>query len=201
MATVEQDRWIERLRADDHVRDKAIGELREILLRGVKAAFRSHSGGKISAEDVVQDTLIKILESLGSFQGRSKFTTWAMTIAVRTAIGQMRRQRFKDVSMSDLLDNNMLFEPMSALGENGQVNSEKISILKMLRKFIDENLTEKQRGAMHSLLNGIPVEVYAEKTGSNRNAVYKLVHDARVKLRRSFEEVGYTAEDIDSVFV
>ena len=53
---------------------------------------------------------------------------------------------------------------------------------------------------MHSLLNGMPVEVFAEKTGSNRNAVYKLIHDARVKLRQGFEQAGYKAEDVSSVF-
>jgi RNA polymerase sigma-70 factor (ECF subfamily) len=73
-------------------------------------------------------------------------------------------------------------------------------MLAKLAELIETNLTNKQRDAMHSLLNGMPVEVFAEKTGSNRNAVYKLVHDARAKLHQGFEQAGYKAEDINSVF-
>ena len=199
--TEDNERWVERLKSQDSdVRDAAIQELREILMRGLAATCRKYYGNKVQPEDVVQDTLLKILDKLETFEGRSKFTTWAMTIAVRIAIGEMRRKHFKDVSMDQLLEGSMRFEPQAAAEKLGEAEEEKGSILKKLGELIDTHLTDKQKDAMHCLLNGMPVEVFAERTGSNRNAVYKLIHDARVKLRQGFEQAGYKAEDINSVF-
>ena len=198
MTLVEKDDWIARLTSTDDVRDQAISELRDILHRGLTATCRNRYDNKVQADDIVQETLIKVLDGLDSFQGRSKFTTWAMSIGVRTAISEMRRKYFKDVSMESMLNESMRFEPVAT--ETTQNEEEKLSLLEKLRELIDSKLTEKQRQATHALLNGMPVEVFAEKTGSNRNAVYKLVHDARVKLRQGFEQAGYKAEDINSVF-
>lgn len=200
MTMAEKDEWVGRLKATDDVRDQAIQELREILVRGLTATCRNRYGSRIQAEDVVQDALIKILDKLDTFEGRSKFTTWAMTIAVRIAISEMRRKHFQNVSMDELLSNSMRFEPAADEAPEFENGTEKKSILNKLTELIDSNLSDKQRDAVHALLNGMPVEVFAEKTGSNRNAVYKLVHDARVKLRQGFEQAGYKAEDINSVF-
>ena len=201
MSLVEKDDWIERLKSTGDTRDEAISELRSILLRGLSAAVRNRYGSKVQAEDVIQDALIKILDKLDTFQGRSKFTTWAMTIAVRTAISEMRRKHFQDVSIDSLLTDNMQFEPAAAAEPSMSDDQEKAAMLAKLKSLIETDLTDKQREAMHSLLNGMPVEIFAEKTGSNRNAVYKLIHDARVKLRQGFEQAGYKAEDVGSVFV
>jgi RNA polymerase sigma-70 factor (ECF subfamily) len=199
MAMVEKENWIERLKSSGEVREGAITELRSILVRGLTATCRSRYGSKIQAEDVVQDALIKILDKLDTFEGRSKFTTWAMTIGVRIAISEMRRKHFNDVSMDHLLSNSMQFEPV-AEPTPADNEDEKSNMLAKMTELIETDLTTKQRNAMHSLLNGMPVEVFAEKMGSNRNAVYKLVHDARVKLRQGFEQAGYKAEDFNSVF-
>ena len=95
MSTVNQDDWVERLKSDGDIRDEAIQELRLILLRGLTATCRNRYENKVSAEDVVQDALLKILDKIDTFEGRSKFTTWAMTIAVRIAISEMRRKHLK----------------------------------------------------------------------------------------------------------
>ena len=200
MAMVEKDDWVERLKSSGEDRDIAISELRSILLRGLTATVRNRYGNKIQAEDVVQDALMKILDKVDSFEGRSRFTTWAMTIAVRIAISEMRRKHFQDVSMDSLLTDNMQFEPAAAADPSPGNAEEKTAIIAKLKTLIESNLTSKQREAMHALLNGMPVEIFAEKTGSNRNAVYKLIHDARVKLRQGFEQAGYKAEDVNSVF-
>lgn len=199
--SVENDQWVGDLKSQGDVRESAIEKLREILLRGLTATCRNRYENKVHPEDVVQDALIKILDKLDTFEGRSKFTTWALTIAVRIAISEMRRKHFKDVSMDKLLESSMRFEPKAVEEISNDVEDEKVSIINKLRELIENNLTDKQREAMHSLLNGMPVEIFAEKTGSNRNAVYKLVHDARVKLRQGFEQAGYKAEDVNSVFV
>ena len=199
MSIVKQDNWVERLQSTGDVRDQAITELRAILLRGLTATCRNRYDGRVQAEDVVQDALIKVLEKMDTFEGRSKFTTWAMTIAVRIAIGEMRRQSFKDVSMESLVGEGVRFDP-AATSEPLIDDEGKAAVLSKLKELVDTKLSEKQRQAVHALLQGMPVEVFAEKTGSNRNAVYKLVHDARVKLRQGFEQAGYQADDINSVF-
>ena len=200
MSIVEEDEWVARLSSTGDDREQAIQELRDILVRGLMATCRNRYDSRVQPEDVVQDSLIKILDKLDTFQGRSKFTTWAMTIAVRVAISEMRRKYFKDVSMDELLSTSMRFEPVAVPEPAVGNESEKSSVLTKLRELIETKLSTKQRDAIHALLNGMPVEVFAEKSGSNRNAVYKLVHDARVKLRDGFERAGYKAEDIISVF-
>lgn len=198
MSTVGKDDWVVRLGSSGEVRDRAISELRDVLMRGMTAACRNRYDNRIQADDVVQDAMIKILDKLDTFEGRSKFTTWAMTIAVRTAMSEMRRKHFRDVSMDSLLGDGMRFEPEANDASGSE--SDKGVLLAKLRELVESSLTDKQRDAVHALLHGMPVEVFAEKTGSNRNAVYKLVHDARVKLRQGFEQAGYKAEDISTVF-
>jgi RNA polymerase sigma-70 factor (ECF subfamily) len=200
MSTVDQDDWLVRLKSDGDIRDRALGELRDILVRGLTATCRNRYGNKVQPEDVVQEALIKILDKLDTFEGRSKFTTWAMTIAVRIAISDMRRKHFQDVSIHDLVGDGMRFEPASKEVVSEGNDEAKSKLLLELSGLIESRLTDKQRDAMHALLHGMPVEVFAEKTGSNRNAVYKLVHDARVKLRQGFEQAGYKAEDVNAVF-
>ena len=201
MSTVEKDDWLARLRSTGDEKEDAISELRTILMRGLTAICRNRYDNRVQPNDVVQDALLKILDKLDTFEGRSKFTTWAMTIAVRGAIGEMRRRHFKDVSINQLVGDGMQFEP-AAVQELAPENDEtKSAMLSMLNEMIETKLTEKQRHAVHSLLHGMPVEIFAEKTGSNRNAVYKLVHDARIKLRQGFEQAGYKAEDVNAVFV
>jgi RNA polymerase sigma-70 factor (ECF subfamily) len=200
LSTVNQDQWVERLKSDGDIRDQAIQELREILLRGLTATVRNRYGNKVSPEDVVQDALLKVLEKIDTFEGRSKFTTWAMTIAVRMAISEMRRKHFQDVSMNDMLSDSMRFEPEATPDPVVGQDESKAGVLSKLRELIESNLSDKQRDAVHCLLNGMPVEIFAEKTGSNRNAVYKLIHDARVKLKQGFEQAGYKAEDINTLF-
>ena len=90
------DPWVERLK--DPVRqEEALTELRVRLVRGLKKAFSST--GESFAEDIAQDALIRILEKIDQFEGRSQFSTWAMSIAVRLATSQTRRKHFKDVSL------------------------------------------------------------------------------------------------------
>ncbi len=199
MSSVKNEDWVERLRSTGDTRDQAITELRNILMRGLSATCRNRYDGRVQAEDVVQDALIKILDKLDTFEGRSKFTTWAMTVAVRMAISEMRKKSFKNVSIESLVGDGMKFEP-AAPTEASNDDDEKSILLTKLRELIENDLSAKQRDAMHALLHGMPVEVFAEKTGSNRNAVYKLVHDARVKLRQGFEKAGFQAEDVNAVF-
>ena len=200
MTLADETDWVPRLKSAGDEKNLALEELRSILHRGLMAASRNRYNGKLQIDDVVQDALVRILEKLDTFEGRSKFTTWALTIATRMAISEMRRSHFKDVSLESLTNDSLRLEIAATNGpEHGQ-DEEKAAIISALRDLIQNDLTEKQRDAIQCLLHGMPVEVIAEKTGSNRNAIYKLVHDARLKLRQGLEQTGFFAEDFHSVF-
>ena len=156
--------------------------------------------GGYSAEDVVQEALVKIVDSLGQFAGKSRFTTWAMTVATRVGISEMRRKRYYDVSIESFTNDGTSFDVFAPNDVTMSAELDRQSMIGKLQDLIDETLSEKQRFAIRATLAGLPIEVIAEKTGSNRNSVYKLVHDARVKLRSGLEASGISADILAIVF-
>lgn len=195
------DPWIERLRGDSPEREHAIGELRALLLRGLSKCLSHRYGGAIHIDDVVQVAIIRILNTMESFEGRSKFTTWALSIAVRVGISELRRMHYRDVSL-DRNDGVLAvdFGRIESQVESAEVSVRQRQILQLLEQLIRESLTERQRDAICGTLLGLPIEEIAIRLESNRNAVYKLVQDARLRLRQGFELNGLDAEEIASVF-
>src|SRR6266849_6835997 len=95
--------WMRDLRACGPVQAEAITDLRGLLLRGLAASFQTRGAmDQAFVEDVVQQALVHILDHLEQFQGRSRFTTWAMAIAVRLAMSALRRTRWQDVSLESM---------------------------------------------------------------------------------------------------
>lgn len=193
----DEDDLLQRLNGPPDQRDDAIMELREILLRGLSKSLNNRYGQPFHAEDIVQDALMKILASLDQFQGRCKFTTWAMTVATRIGISSLRRKYHQDVSLEafDGQDNYQMEVAIEA-SKNNSDSTDREELLRTLQHLIDTELTEKQRMAMRAFLAGFSTDGIAERVGTNRNAVYKLIHDARVKLRDGFERAGITADDV-----
>lgn len=190
--------WPSRLRnSAAQERDQAIEELRAYLVRGLTRALAHRYGGRVDVEDVAQLAILKILCSLDSFRGRSKFETWAMSVAVRIGISELRRSYYRTVSLGALAsDDGVQFDlpDKKSLGETNQ--EEQQALFTLLQTLIEDALSDRQRTAIRGTLAGLSVEVIAERLDSNRNAVYKLVHDARLRLRHGFEEAGVTAEDM-----
>lgn len=197
MCPVETDPWIPRLRGDEATRSTALSELREVLVRGLTRALPHRYDGCVGAEDVAQIALVKILDSLDSFRGESRFTTWAVSVAVRIAMSEMRRKYYRNVSLERSgTAESVRIEPVApeeATAEQRELSSRACGLLNRL---IDEELTERQRVAIRGALDGLPVEVIAERLGSQRNAVYKLLHDARLRLRKGLEAGGFSADDL-----
>lgn len=183
-------------------RDTALAELREIILRGLRHSLNNYqSCGALQLEDVVQEALLKIMNALDQFEGRSRFTTWAMTIATRVGLSELRRKHCKDISLDGVKAGDSLKIDLAVAKdtESDQDLDQRV-ILSQLQELINDVLTDKQRLAIRGLLEGLPVEEIAHRTGSNRNAVYKLVHDARSKLKEGFRAAGIEADDINSIF-
>ncbi len=83
--------------------DAALADLRELLLRGLRFALSSHRVTDSDLEDFVQDGLLRILHNLPSYRHEARFTTWAQKVCVRVALTELRRRRWKDVSLEDLV--------------------------------------------------------------------------------------------------
>ena len=195
--------WMRDLRACGPVQAEAITDLRGLLLRGLAKSFQARGAlDQAFVEDVVQQALVHILDHLEQFQGRSRFTTWAMAIAVRLAMSALRRKRWQDVSLESMTEP---IERALALDTDDTTSpaqyAEQHAMVETLRQLIDEVLTDKQWMAMTAELGGMPFEEIARRMDSNVNAVYKLLHDARQRLKHGLETAGYTAEDVQSAFV
>jgi RNA polymerase sigma-70 factor (ECF subfamily) len=184
------------------VQQAALADLREILLRGLRRAL-GHRAGISDAflEDVVQDSLLRILDRLPQFEGRSRFLTWATSIAIHVGVSALRRQRWKDVSLDEAIAGADL-APERAFDDrpapDGKLQREEI--LSAMHEVIRNGLTVKQREALLAELRGMPQDEIARRLGSNRNAVYKLTHDARKRLKQGLETAGFGAEDIRAAF-
>lgn len=201
-AAKDNDTWLRDLRALGNVQTEAITDLRGLLLRGLAKSFQARGDvDQAFLEDVVQQAMVNILDHLEQFQGRSRFTTWAMTIAVRLAMSELRRKRWQDVSLESMTEHVDL-APALAIDDTTSPaqQAEQHAIFETLRRLIDEVLTDKQWMAMTAELGGMPLEETARRMDSNVNAVYKLLHDARKRLKGGLEAAGYTAEDVHSAF-
>lgn len=195
--TNDSERWVERLRVGATDRETAIGELRSYLVRALQRSLTHRYGGHVDVENVVQQAILKILESLDTFRKQSLFTTWATSIAVRIGISQLRRHYYQDISLDAASESGQITLDIEDSSSRPSADpDERSRIFELLQRLINETLSDKQRLAIQGTLKGLPVEEIAVRMNSNRNAIYKLVHDARMKLRDGFESHGVTAEEI-----
>jgi RNA polymerase sigma-70 factor (ECF subfamily) len=185
------------IKGEGATRDQAISQLRSILLRGLSKSLNNRYGKPFNAEDIVQEALMKVLNSLDKYEGRSKFTTWAMTVATRIGISALRRKYHQDVSMEPFGTSDGYSIEVSITDEPTLSNLEsRTKIFNVLQNLIDTELTDKQRLVTRAFLSNFATDEIAEQLQMTRNAVYKLIHDARQKLKDGFERAGLTSEQI-----
>jgi RNA polymerase sigma-70 factor (ECF subfamily) len=199
------DQWINDLRAGGSDQSAALADLHQIILDGLPYALSKWlpTGDprfQSLAEEVAQDTLLRVLDHLDTFEGRSQFTTWVHKIAVRIALTELRRKRWENVSLDELVegaDNPPVQSIMADPAPSPERIVEGADIMKRVQRIIGEELTEKQRQAMLAIaVHGMPLEEVARRMGTNRNALYKLMHDTRLRLKRRLENEGLTPGDV-----
>ena len=195
------EQWLAELRGPNP--DEAIADLYNLLVRGLKAAFGSHGGGvDANFGDFAQEALIKITENLHSFRGESRFTTWAQKIAMNLALTELKRRRWHDVSLQDLFARRDAADRGPA---DTQLTPEQLTFQNMvlgeLRRMVDEELTDKQREAVVAvLLEEMPISEVARRMGTTQNALYKLLHDARRRLKRQMKAAGISPGEVLAAF-
>lgn len=209
------EQWLADLKGPPDIQALALEDLRQRLQRGIfyylsreRSDLSQLSSQEITqmAEDLAQDATLRVMENLGSFRGDSRFTTWATKIAVRVAISDLRRARYKDFSLDDLTADGDLL-PASAVQVNSapplgpEDETERSDVMQRISRALKDVLTERQYQALVAVaLQGVPLEILAERMGTNRNALYKLLHDARRKLRDHFEDEGLSMNYMLNLF-
>ena len=194
----ESQEWLRGLRARE---DDAVGRLHELLLRASRfeVARRRPTlphlrGNELEdiAMEAADDALMSVLGRLDSFRGESRFTTWAYKFALLEAAVKLRKRAWQGREVPLEPETWSLFTS-GGLGPEGE--AEQSELLRTLQTAVDEALTPHQREVLVALaLNGVPIDVLAERLETTRGALYKVLHDARRKLRSYLDERGISVD-------
>jgi RNA polymerase sigma-70 factor (ECF subfamily) len=203
-ATRDNPHWLKALQADSPQRDQAIAELREVLSRGLGASFRNRSDVDFDQiEDWVQDSIVRVLDKIESFRGESRFTTWAMRIAINVAYSDLRKARYRDVSLEKIRVPRTLLSPRAAQRREDQPSQRamKRAIVKTMDRLMREELTETQRKVFYAVqIQQVPLSEVARRLEISRGTLYKRMHDARKRIKQAMEDAGYSYDECVRVF-
>jgi len=207
------EEWLRDLESTGDEQAAAIADLRDYLLRAALYSLSRNHGDLAHlapveieqlAEDCAQDALVAILGHLREFRGDSKFTTWAYKFAVNIALVAARREGWKRVSLDQLLDNPDLPE-WPIRDERMAIDPDHMAlqgeVWAAMREVIDHDLTERQQQVLKAIVfDEVPMDEIVRHLGSNRNAIYKLLHDARRNLKTQLEARGFGVQEILDLF-
>ena len=197
---VESRAWIDALRATGVERTKAVERLLDLLLRAAhtEAARRRHLYPEIDGverDDICRqaatDALVAVTQKLDGYRGASRFTTWAYAFAVLEVSTKLRRHAWRGRSVPTA-DDDTTWDRLAGGAGAAQARIESAELLAALRRAVAEELTPRQREVFVAVaLNDVEIDVVAGQLQSTRGAVYKLLHDARRKLRVRLELEGH----------
>ena len=206
------EEWLRSLRADGIEQEDALKDLREKLLHGMRAYLsedRSYRSALSSdeatqiIEDCAQDALLTIRAKIDTFRGESRFTTWATTVAIRLLLAQLRRRRWTRLAIEyPGFGQNFPDGPIEALQfGNPEMALQQTEFWRMLKTIVEQDLTSRQRFVLiASAFQGMPLDIIAERLETSRDNVYKVLHDARKKLKGCLSKRGLTQEEILRIF-
>ena len=198
----ESRRWLDDLGATGHVRDEAVLRLHELLLRAARfevarrrrmlAHLRGGDHDDL-AQQAADDALVAVLRKLHTFRGESRFTTWAYKFALYEAAVKLRRRAWQE---RELPLEPAVWPQIASHALSPEEHATENELLGALRDAIEHGLSAHQREVLVAVtLNGVPIDVLAERLNTTRGALYKTLHDARRKLRALLVEQGLDAGD------
>src|SRR5918911_1577935 len=200
----ESREWLRALRGTGAERDAAVARLHALLLRAARfeVARRRPTlphlrGDELDdiALEAAGDALMSVLARLDDFRGASRFTTWVYKFALLEAAVKLRRRAWQGREVPLEPETWSLFST-AALEPDEQ--AEQSELLSTLQRLIEEALTDHQRRVLVALaLNGVPIDVLAERLDTKRGALYKTLHDARRKLRRHLDDHGLSLDAVE----
>lgn len=190
------EQWLADLRDEGPAGEAAQRDLHRMVAGAVRKALATQGSlDDARLDDLAQVATLQVLAKLDRFEGRSRFTTWAYAVAVRAALGELRKSSYRDGGepLSEAADVAAETEPPTASLERGE-------IVETMHRIIEEQLTEKQRAAILGELAETPQDELIAQLGTNRNALYKLVHDARQKLKVGLRAAGICDDEVRRAF-
>jgi RNA polymerase sigma-70 factor, ECF subfamily len=195
--------WLDALTSTGTAYDQAVERLFELLLGAARfevskrrASLYYVRGEELEdiATQAADDALAAVLGKLGEFRGASRFTTWAYKFALLEAGVRLRRRGWQEREV--VLDSDS-WAQLANTTPGPDADAERAEILRALSDCIGDELTPHQRQVLVALaIDGVPIDVLAERLRSNRGALYKTLHAARNKLRAALADRGFSVEGI-----
>lgn len=191
--------WVMLLSSPGPGHEAALSELHALLLRACRHQIAHMAGylsgmGSARVDELVNqaadEAMIAVLGRLGSFEGRSRFTTWAYKFGILHAAVEARRNlwRHRDVDLTSVPEQPSRWASPEDAAEGSALSA-------AVQAAIREALTAHQRRVVVALLiDEVPIDVLADRLGTTRNALYKTLHDSRARLRRHLAAAGFLPE-------
>ncbi len=200
--------WLEALRGEGEKQAAALKDLRALLFRAIRKQLgRStwHTDPTSidpRAEDYAQDALMLVLSKLDSFRGESRFTTWVYTIGLRLVLADLRRRRWQEVSLDrEPASDGVPAWPFRDRSPDPERTLQQDQLWATIRAAIETELTARQRSVLvAAAFEGVPLDVVAERLGTSRDNIYKILHDARRHLKRCLAARRLSPAEILAVF-
>jgi len=199
----ESAEWLRVLAGTGPRREAALARLHGMLVRIAQVEVRRRgqrlrfTGPELDdvAHQAAADALVAITSKLGQFRGESRFTTWAYKFVIFEVSAKVGRHFWRNPAVPldaedwDQLPDRFGFDPAQ--------QAEWHDLLGALHRAVDQVLTARQRRVFVAIvLNAVPLDALVIELGSNRNAIYKTLFDARRKLRAALAANGYMGDDI-----
>ena len=195
----EPEDWVAALSEPGAAQDAAMRRLHALMVRAaahqiwrMRAALADASPHAVDdlANQAADEAMTALLGKLHTFEGRSRFSTWAFKFAILQAATEVRRIQWqhREVELRDLEVEAPAHDGPDHAAEAGELAA-------ALTEAMRTALTPHQRRvAIALLVDGVPIDVLADRLGSTRGALYKTVHDARVRLRAALVATGHLTD-------
>ena len=188
--------WPAALALPGAQQDQALRRLHALMLKAARHQvwrMRGMLGGADAvtveelANSAADEALTVLLTKLDTFEGRSRFTTWAYKFAILQAATEVRRQAWarREVSLDDI-------ELWCEAGPGPEQQAEATDLARAVAAAMRVALTPYQRRiAVALLVDAVPIDVLADRLGTTRGALYKALHEARGRLRAHLGASGH----------
>jgi RNA polymerase sigma-70 factor, ECF subfamily len=183
---------LDGLRSNGRAYDEASARLHELLIRAARFEISRRGRGLTAAEaedlanEAADDALVAVLRRLDDFQGLSRLTTWVYKFGIYEAAVKVRKRAWRD---REIPLEPEAWNRFASGGPGPERDLEQKETIAVLKAAMEEDLTPHQRRVLVALaVDGVPIDVLADRLSTTRGALYKTLHDARVKLRARLEE-------------
>jgi RNA polymerase sigma-70 factor, ECF subfamily len=190
------DEWLKSLTGDE--REEAVGRLHQLLVCAARREVHRRSTGlRVTGPELddlafqaAADAVVSVLAKLHQFRGESLFTTWAYKFVMFEVSTKLARHFWRRADLpSEPVDWGRLAD---RFGLKPDEQSEGRDLFDALVRALEETLTERQRQVLVAIVvEGVPLDALLEQMGGTRGAIYKMLFDARRKLRSALVDGGY----------